>query len=518
MHNLRYYGIRRKIVYEKLLYQYARLIAKVKTFIPGRKGEGYKTQFKSTYYTDFGMHGYNNALPDNYFFKLERIVTSDLIFREDIGKLQSGLRKMILKYKAGGDRFLPTLSDSLQDLSDKIDKMDSTLLSWYDGLDCGIFDFRDKKLCEAADYFKIFVRNINSSFLSLEFDIHICEKKRKELDQLIASDYKEPRGYINRMLISRSKGGARGVYVISHYTDDVLKADKIYEWISCVEWEFYNAIREYFPFVLHKQNIIPPRMEVYYTDIDYQDDNYYFWNSIGVADYQGQFIDERQKMFFDTRCSGRYSHADLSSRLMYIIKDDEIEAGQFKSVKDEVNYHIEWYANNYFKFIFLKIIARQAGKNVVRFKHKLDKIKLRKNKLKDILKLRYEFEKHIDPYVRYSKNEIWDRSLQVLEKEVFNKSDEFMKGVKKPVVITYKNFANDALAGAKEIDSTISAIRKDFDDKERILQHLIDYRDSKKNWWLNIVMMIISLITLIFIIFPDKAEWIADIIRNLFNR
>lgn len=515
---MKYYGIKRKILEETITYNYARTIALAKSFFPGKKGKRYREQFKFIYDTDHSIHGdYNNALPDNHFFTLDQFVTSDLIYREDIGRLQDGIRRLIRKHKAGSDRFIYTLSDSLQELANKVDKMDSTLLSWYDGLDCGLFDFRNSMSCDSIDYFGMTVRNINSSYLSLEFTIHLSDKKKRELDQLIASNYEEPRGYINKMLTSRKEGGAVDFYTVSHYPDEVLKADRIYEWISCVEWEFFNKMKDFFPLILHNKNLIPPRIEIYYTDIDYHDKNRVFWDSIGISDYQGQFIDERQKMFFETRCSGRYDHTELASRLLYIIKDDGIEPGRLRSAKDVVYFHIDRYISNYFKFLFLGIISRQAGKNIVRFKRQLGRIKLKKNKLKNVLKLRYEFERCIDPYVRYSREDIWTRSLHLLEKDIFDESDKLLKMAKKPFLITYKSFANDALAGAKKIDSTISVIRNDFDDKERILQHLADYRDSKKNWWLNIVMVMISTITLIFVIFPEKAGWVADIIRNILN-
>ena len=126
---------------------------------------------------------------------------------------------------------------------------------------------------------------------------------------------------------------------------------------------------------------MPPRIEAYYTNIDYHDDCKSFWDSIGVYGFQGQFIDDRQKMFFECSLSGRYEGDQINNRLIYIIKDDDIEIGQYKSVKDEVYYHLDKYAVEYFKILFLDILSREAGKTVVKYKQKLDKIKLRRNRL-----------------------------------------------------------------------------------------------------------------------------------------
>ena len=243
--------------------------------------------------------------------------------------------------------------------------------------------------------------------------------------------------------------------------------DKIYEFISRIEWEFYEALSHYFPFALHKRGIMPPRIETYYTDIDYHEDCRAFWDSIGVAEYQGQFIDERQKVFFECKLSGRYEQTQANNRLIYIIKDDGIEAGQFKSVKDDVYFHLKDYAIEYFKILFLDILSRESGKIVVSYKHKLDKIKLRKNRLKSLLKLKYEFSLDIDDYNRYVRDDTWTQVVKKLE-EIYADSDEMAKKLTKPFYISYKNFCNAAISGTKKIKTDINVLLSEFEDKERV--------------------------------------------------
>ena len=84
-----------------------------------------------------------------------------------------------------------------------------------------------------------------------------------------------------------------------------------------------------------------------------------------------------------------------NNRLLYIFKDDGIEIGQFKSIKDKVYHHINEYAIDYFKFMFLDMLSREAGKTLVDYKHKLDKIKLKRNNLELLLKLKYNFSREI---------------------------------------------------------------------------------------------------------------------------
>ena len=147
---------------------------------------------------------------------------------------------------------------------------------------------------------------------------------------MINYNYCEKRGYAFSTLTGKSnKTGAFENYSVVRYNDDLLKADRIYEFISCIEWEFLEELSSNFPLVLHRNDIMPPRIEAYYTNIDYHDDCKSFWDSIGVYGFQGQFIDDRQKMFFECSLSGRYEGDQINNRLIYIIKDDDIEIGQY---------------------------------------------------------------------------------------------------------------------------------------------------------------------------------------------
>ena len=159
---------------------------------------------------------------------------------------------------------------------------------------------------------------------------------------------------------------------------------------------------------------MPPRIETYSTDIDYHEDNDSFWNSIGINAYQGQFIDERQKVFFDNRLSERYGTLYPNNRIIYIFKDDGIKIGQFESIKDEVYYHLREYAGEYFKFLFLDILSMETGKTLVIYKHKLDRIKLKKNHLNALLKLKYKLSLEIDDYSRYRRDDIWNKAKDEL--------------------------------------------------------------------------------------------------------
>ena len=511
---MKYYGIKWKQQRENIEYLYALTITKLKSVIPWKHQKIYKRNYEFVFKKDHTFKGRYNGIPDKHFLKLEQIVTSDLIYREDINKLQKGIRELLKSHRAG-DRFLVHGAEGLEEICKKIDQMDSSLLMWYNRCECGVFDFRGDQLEQIIDHFTMEVKNINSSYLNLEFQIFLSNEKAKELERLINEDYHHHRGQAYKVLTSPKNGGAISTYSVVHYNDEFLKADRISDFLGCIEWEFYNALSKYFPLMLHDKGLIPPRIEVFFTDIDYHDGFERFWDSIGINHWHGQFIDERQKMFFDHKEAKDENWP--CPRLLYINKDDGIEAGHLESVKDQVYDHLQDVSQEYFKFLFLGILSHEAGRKIVEYKHHLDKIKLKKNRLHKLLKLRYSFERNIDSYVRFVRDDIWDTSIKKI-KEAYICSDSIIKVARRPFFRSYKSFCEDALHGAESINEAIESLRNEFESKRIILQHLADYKNSTHNMWLNVLMLIVATLTLFFVIYPKRAGWTADIITSTFTK
>lgn len=176
-------------------------------------------------------------------FNLYFVTISDLIRREDIHKLQAGIKYLLKKRTL--NRFL-TAPNGLEELCKKIDQMDSTLLCWYETTDCGIFEFQNHPLEKSIDYFTLKICNINSGYLSLQFNIYLSELKMEELNSLISCNYKAKRGFAVQSLTKKSNvSGAYKNYLITHYNDNYLKTDKIYEFINKIEWKFLQNLYDY---------------------------------------------------------------------------------------------------------------------------------------------------------------------------------------------------------------------------------------------------------------------------------
>ena len=89
--------------------------------------------------------------------------------------------------------------------------MDDTLTSWFSSIRVGCFDFEgESDLQKSIAWFDLFVKNINSSYLLLEFHLYLTDAYVAEQTQIINSDYYDTLGYIIPSLVrSRNTNGAK---------------------------------------------------------------------------------------------------------------------------------------------------------------------------------------------------------------------------------------------------------------------------------------------------------------------
>ena len=234
---------------------------------------------------------------------------------------------------------------------------------------------------------------------------------------------------------------------------------------------------------------------------------------MGIDSWHGQFIDERHKMFFP---NALFSKERSQKRLIYIVKDDEIEAGQLLSVKDEVYFHMKDYSCDYFQHMFASILTENAEKTIVDYKHRMERIRLKRRGLKELLKYRYELDRRLDVFERYIREDNWEKSKRHLS-EVYNSSDAIIEKINPDLIITWKIFCEGIENTTKNISDRLAEVRKDFDGKEKVLQSLADYKNASKNWIMSIIMLLISAGTLFFVVFPNKASNLAELLRILWH-
>jgi len=509
---MKYYGIRHKKFYETMAYRFTKCkyFFLQYTTIDERKRNQRKTNYEIYFRNPYRFRDKSSSIPEGKYCSPICAVTYDTVLRENIPQLKSGLKKLLKrnlshKFVAG--------AQSLDKIFACIETMDDTLTAWHDWINVGVFDFEEENLLKnSISYFEIYIRNINSSHLAIETYLHFSEGFLAKQISIINNDYKDKTGHVYPALMrSRKASGGKQSQIICHYSDSALKSDLIYENFSMLKWQFYNQLQKFFPTVLHSKGISPPAVYIYKTNISYTETNTEeFWASVGIMGYAGQFIDNSRKLFFKIHQSGRYDlHGRPSKDLVYLVNDTTIEheTGYYSpDLQIEHEFAMEL-SDPICKFQLLEVMNAAAASQLIDYKHKLHKIKLRKNKLHKLLKLRYLYERDIDFYRRYIHDNIWEWPQEKLSRVFSNHKGRSVYG--------YKSLTEAPIVAKEKIAEQIRIIGEEFDSKTSVLQHLSAYKSEAKNRKINLAMLLFTATTLLFVIFPKWSENVAKFLEYI---
>ncbi len=506
---MRYYGVKRKRNIEKIKHKFVKLKCFVLQYITFKKArrEDRKRAYVRNFVEPHQFSDEDSSIPDGKYYVPVCIITSDLILRENIPQLKSGLIKLLKRHYShkffGGQQ-------SIDEILKNIENMDDTLTSWYDWIDIGRFDFEEDKIIkQQISYFDVYIKNINSSYLSVEFHLYVTDNCIKEQAHIIDNNYVKTEGYIIPGFTHNHKiSGGKRTYGVSYYNNAHLKSDLIYEKITVLKWRFYNKIQKYFLTTLHQKAINPPSINIYKTNIHYTDKNTReFWDSVGVFSFQGQFIDESRKLFFKTNLSARYEN-NTRTDLIYIVNDRTMEETLgYYSIDFEIVSELKDLSTSIFKFVLLDALNEIAAKELITYKLELNKIKLEKNRLNKLLKLRYLYEKDMDYYRRYVCDDIWEKAQ--------NNISNIFGDIKLKHSYDYRFLLELPIAAKNKIIEQINTLSQEFNEKTSILQHLAAYKNENRNKRINYIMLALTGATFIFIIYPDLAKDMGEFILDV---
>lgn len=507
------YGLNKKLLNEKVLYKLVEFKYFILQYIS--KSENMRDFYKHSYDSyfksqdnkkSFRQKHENYAVPEGKHCIPVCVVTSDLILRENIDELKKGLVKLLKNNYS--HKFLGGFH-SIDEILKRIENMDDTLTWWYTSIDVGRFDFESQEnLSSYINYFDLYIRPVNSSYLSIETYLYLNEDYLNTLQKTINDDIKTVKTNImHGFHLNKKKSGGRSALCVGGYSEHTQKSDAIYESITSLKWAYYNELQKFIPTVVHRLKVAPPSILFYQTNIDYENKEALpFWASLGLLDYEGQFIDESQKLFFNISRSGRYEQHSCHD-MGYVFHDTKLELIPIYRTLDfqVINTFCEEYAQHFFRFIHLEQLNQIFSRKLVDYKLKLNKIKLKKHQLYNILKLRHKFECDIDKYSRYISDNIWDDSEKHIS-ELFGEQT-----CKKSLDYRY---LTSNLKSTNKIQEQIDVLSSEFENKSSIIKHLAEYKNESKNRRLNFWMFIFAAATLILLIFPEWASDIADFLKE----
>jgi len=468
---------------------------------------------KINYQEQFTERGFwrtrSNAIPKNKYCTPFILITTDLVSKEDIPKLQKGVTKLVKELHS--HKFLGG-SQSLEEINKAIEHMDTLLEYWYSTVNIGCFDFtKSKRLNQYIDYFNIHIKRINSSYLAVEFYIYFAKDYINSLESIIKSNHHDKKGYVKpHIKQNHKKSGAKRTTVLYHYNDTDLKSDLLFERITVLKWLFYTEIQKYIPILFRNEAIIPPSVIMYKTNISHSDDNLWaFWSSVGITKIYGQSINPNERAVFNFSTTERYEEYARND-IIFIYNNENYELKYYNTKDYEVVHTNKDWISALFCFLCLKTINLYTGQKIIKYRSKLNLIKLKKNKLKKLLRLRYEFEKEVDWFKRYTSDNIWEKTSSIAGERFEHKQSHYS--------INYADIIGNALASKEEVSEQIELLEKDFESKINVLQHLYDYKNVAKATAINLVMLVLTLLTVIFVVFPDFAETtVANKLFDIYN-
>lgn len=509
---MKYYGIRQKKSYEALAYRFAKwkyFCLQYTTFSKKKRNRS-KMNYEINFRNPYRFRDKSSAIPNDKYCSPICAITYDTVLRENIPQLKSGLKKLLKrnlshKFVGGGQ--------SLDKIFACIETMDDTLTTWHDWINVGIFDFEEDNLLKNfISYFDIYIRNINSSHLAIETHLHFSDSFLEKQIEIINNDYKDKAGHVYPALMRNQKvSGGKQSQVICHYSDSALKSDLIYENFSVLKWRFYDRMQKFFPTVLHSRGVPPPTVYIYKTNISYTEtDTEEFWASVGIMGYAGQFIDNSRKLFFNIHQSGRYDLHRMPARdLIYLVNDTTMEREKgYYSPDIQIEHEFAMgLSDPICKLQLLEVMNDTVASQLIDYKHKLHKIKLKKNKLHKLLKLRYLYERDIDFYRRYIHDNIWERPQEKISRIFCNHKGFCAYG--------YKSLTEAPIVAKEKIVEQLGIIGEEFDSKTSVLQHLSAYKSEAKNRKINLTMLFFTATTLLFVIFPKWSENLAEFLNYI---
>lgn len=507
------YGIVAKKHKEKVMFSKAKKKYSVLRYLhfSSKKREWYKFLYEDLINPQDFLCKFDYSIPQGKYCIPVCLITSDLVLRENIAHLKEGLKKLIAKHYS--HKFLGGFK-SLDEVLMAVDTMDSTLTWYYPSFNVGRFDFDSiSTISPYISHFDLLIREINDSYLAVEMHLFFTEQYTSDLQKIINSDINESKTYLTSSLTHRGKkSGGKRMFTPISYNPAKQKSDMLYESITSTKWKFYDHLQRFFPNMLHKLDLMPPGMLFYQTNIDYHDTSATrFGESIGIPMHNGQFIDSAQKIFFNTKLSGRYSE-DGYSDMLFIFHDEKMKfIGEHCDIEYQVVHNFcQSSSCDFFKIQFLDIYNNYFSKELIQYKNKLNKIKLQKKRLYSLLKLRYLFERKMDLYKRLVKDPIWDNCENRIA-NVFN-------GKTTIGVFDYTHFVGISIGSKNRIIEQVKTITDDFTEKEAILQHLENYTHESRDRIINFVMFLMAAMTLALVIFPDWSKSIASFLTDLWTK
>ena len=454
-----------------------------------------------------------NALPEDLYFKPTDIVLYDLIQKQDLEIVKKGLGRLFKKCLS--HKFLG-VSKGQDDIDDIIHALDGTLdsgKSWYK---VGLFDFAySHKLNSYIEYFEICLRNFSSSFVAVEMKITLNEEYQKRLSDFTKREYKKTGMRVHKMWkkSKRKSGAVIGYAVSSGMLSEYVKSRLLYEQLQYVKELFLKEMTRLFPFLQYKKGGKIYGINVYETNIDCEV-NYdiSLINALGMDLFTGFYFSNAEKLFVSTAIS---TYRDsYESDMMFVYNPNKVTEfeGYVTPHNKVLDYLTEGYMNELYSMIVIKEIGIYYLDRSSFYRNQVNSLRTDRGFHKRLLKLKYEMEKEFYTYSKieheFSVAQEADRITELLKKNVYARDSVCFS------FHPYLVYAGSPKYIWGQIKINHDEILNDLQNKIDIASSLSEYSNSRHDYRLGWLQLILAVSTFVLLIFPEKAILLADMVKT----
>ena len=497
-------------------------IAKLKSLIKWKLSFGEKRkkrEFSHSIFRDEHYWGreYVNALPKEYYFKPTDILLYDLIPKQNLKETKKGLIRLFKKCLT--HKYLP-VHGSEEDIEKLISGLDQTLHSGSSWYSVGLFDFAyDIELDSYIEHFDVHFRNFSSSYAAIEMKVTLNDSFCNDIMEFIQTQYKKPGMCVHENWIqdSRRKSGAKIGYGVSGGTmDEYAKSQIIYEQIEYVKERFLREIKKYFPLMIYgrEKNIFG--INIFETnikpDLGLEPSIY---SAIGLNDMYGFNLSIAERLYIlTTTIRGRDSYP---TDMMYVYNPNWVDSHDgYGTIHNKMVYEFTRGHMDYvYKMIVLKNLGMQYLDLVTEYRNKVNGITSKKSSQKRLLRLKYELSRDFYDFNKITEelpfDKAIDRAKRTLEKNEYATSSVCYG------MYPYELFTDNPKWMWSQVQNNYTEIESDLQRKIDISSELTAYAREKGNRNLMVAQLMIATVTFILLIFPEKAQNIAESVKALWT-
>ncbi|WP_192987775.1 hypothetical protein [Carnobacterium mobile] len=452
----------------------------------------------------------SNQIPDEFFYEPGVMIATDLVAKENINQLKSGLKKIILKYST--KKFLSSFSN-INEIKQYVENLNENITDNQTWINLGRFDFSSHPtLDKEIAYFDIKLLNFSSSFIAIQFIIFMSNEQKRKLTKLINEDYKgnlkQVTSYYGR---KRSKSGARKKYTVTTYDKDSIKNIKISEFTTELKWVLFNQVSKYIPTLLHRLGTVPPSVNIFKTNISLNDKkSASFLNSIGYDSFRFLPISESSSIIIDplTDSLKNKNYSDYT----YIVNTEFKEKHEgYLDMNHQIVHELEYLYLYLMKTHILKVMSNKISSVSSFYRNKVNNVRIKKKSYKKLLTLRYAYEKDTNIFKRLFEEIDWENEKKRLESFPF----ETMDNLERQHTHAYKVLTEYPFIIKGEIEKYQNYIKYEIENKLTLTSHLKDYKDEGRNHRLNIINILISTITFLSLLFPSIPIKLANQLKQV---